>query len=1273
MDSDAPSSPAKEDMLAERTLVPMVFPDNAEQTGRLRAAIISHLVPTQTSVNKALDPRPRSPMPNEVEHGELGRNSYSTVEQSEHQSETPEPPSLTTTAITAGAPQEQPLSSALGILNAKSASTSGIVITNPGECLVPPTTRPNGSIGAMNKVSSGYKPPEDEARSKVPTRTEGGPQASNPFASHSVPEDSQNPESNPQTMSPRQNTNYTVHKPSAMEGEVPGKRGSSLTDDCQIVRRRRTRSLSEDGQASKTESKASASSLQLPKPEKPISRPATPPNRSSRNDNPRTPSAMGNDQTPGSNNTQGTLAISPENSPPRPIDLAQFSPELPRDSFSRMRKTKKASRTRTPRPLWYDGLYAIRQKDDAEYLRMEQKARLERFYVKGSKKYAVTSLPTHANKSRKEAIKEQWFRLIERTQSEHRPSSLPGFQKNFVKATPCADPKRSSNKSSQDDKSSPSSPLEPDQDNSVESANLAGSLGTMGQDTPRARSPDVAALPETPTPAGRAVGKRKYSPSKSPEARKSRKTKKPLKRTDTLSRLLEDARGEVEYIKGKGPIRVNDGMDSSSSDPHSEEEATSDSSAIYDLKLVLTDSIELRNNCVVQTDESPDLLCLQWIADKKLLFVSHNEIAVEGTKLSIELIQKVYHGSNPFQFHIQYGSGGLSGIANPPRDICLCLDCSSAQYTTLTGILSRHVGGLKVNRMSDPMYFDIKIRELRKLVAEGARIKDKTSLETSRVPPSKPMDSTVLDPSAVIETSTTATTSLSAASPAEVAIRPKASPKKNDRVAENMAESAPEQKAATPFESEPECDVAPSAITSIVGGPKQPESPPVKSNVRPRLRYRSGQVVAVGDLVVRLRDRGTIAKGRNKHDRNDIFDGPYPIMKVPKCVPTPQRKEFQPIDGKGQLPVNSRKKESHVEYDFYEFPRRTLREAGSGLISTHRKNVGNGEGTEIPSKAEKETMLQTLVKLKFPKRSTNPWTKLDRLVPVLESIQEVVSLQGGMVVDTEGDNNKATSLAEVPTIEPETITEHAAQKVLHLPTDSPIRTDHEPPTGMVRLRKGVQVAVQYVAPYSPASGSHYEVSKLRGKRLRRFRGKEAKGLQTDQDDPWVRRYIKSKGSPKQGEVLVAEYLVHWSGWPSECDTWERGEGNIPESFLRDYTEKTDPDRGIAEDDEDRSSDPEILLYAGDGQVSKKGGKRKISGGSSKGKRGRPRKSDETIVIDSSSSAAPNSNPRSSAKKKGAQTSGQAKFVDDEAGEGGEESGDEEARLKVTKRQKRKSA
>ncbi|KAI9705557.1 MAG: hypothetical protein M1836_006313 [Candelina mexicana] len=1272
MDSDAPPSPAKEDMLAERTAVPMVYSDNAEQTERLRAAIISHLVPTQTSVNKALDPRPRSPMPNEVEHGALGRNSYSTIKQSEYQSGSPEPPILTGTATTAGAPQEQPLSSALGNFNAKSASTSGIVITDSGECLVSPTTRPNGSIGAMTKVRSGHKAPEDEARRKAPTRTEGGSQASNPFASHSVPEDSQDPESNPQTTSPRQTTNYTVHNPSVIAGEVPGKRGSSLTDDNQVIRRQRTRSLSEDGQGSKTESKASTSSLQLPKPENLTSRPATPPNRPSRNDNPRTPSATGNDQSPGSNNTQGTLAISPENSPPRTTDLAQFSPELTRDGFSQLRKTKKASRTRTPRPLWYDGLYAIRQKDDAAYLRMEKKARLERFYVKGSKKYTVTSLPTRANKSREEAIKEQWFRLIERTQSEHRPTSLPGFQKNFVEATPCAVPKRSSTKSSQDDKLSPSSPLEPDQDNSVGSANLAGSLGTMGQDTPGARSPDTAALPETPTPSGRAVGKRKHSPSKSPEARKSRKTKKPLKRTDTLSRLLEDARGEVEYIKGQGPTRVNDGMGSSSSDSYSEEEATSDSSAIFNLKLVLTDSIELRNNCVVQTDESPNLLCLQWIADKKLLFVSHNEIAVEGTQLSIELIQKVYHGSNPFQFHIQYGSGGPSGIANPQRDICLRLDCTSAQYTTLTGILSRHVGGLKVNRMSDPMYFDIKIRELRKLVAKGARIKDKTSLETSRVRPSKPMDSTVLDPSPVIETSTTATTSLSAASPAEVAIRPKASPKKNDRVHENMAESAPEQKAATPFESEPVCDVAPSAITSIVGGPKQPESPPVVSNVRSRLRYRSGQVVAVGDLVVRLRDRDTIAKGRNKHDRNDIFDGPYPIVKVPKCVPSAQRKEPQPNEGNGQLPVNARKKERHEEYDFYECPRGMLGKAGSGLIRTHRKNVGNEEGTEIPSKAEKETMLQTLVKLKFPKRSTNPWTKLDRLIPVLEFIQEVVSLQGRMVVDTRGDNNKATSLAEVPTIEPETITEHDAQKVLHLPANSPIRTDHEPPAGMVKLCKGVHVAVQYVAPYSPASGSHYEVSKLRGKRLRRFRGKEAKGLQTDQDDPWIRRYIKSKGSPKQGEVLVAEYLVHWSGWPSECDTWERGEGNIPESFLREYAEKTDPDRGVADDDDDRSSDPETLLYAGDRQVSKKSGKRKISGGSSNGKRGRPRKSDETIVIDSSSSAAPNSNPRSSAKKKEAQTPGQAKLFDDEAGEGGEESGDEEARPKVTKRQKRKS-
>ncbi len=218
---------------------------------------------------------------------------------------------------------------------------------------------------------------------------------------------------------------------------------------------------------------------------------------------------------------------------------------------------------------------------------------------------------------------------------------------------------------------------------------------------------------------------------------------------------------------------------------------------------------------------------------------------------------------------------------------------------------------------------------------------------------------------------------------------------------------------------------------------------------------------------------------------------------------------------------------THEEYDFYTYPRRMLGETGFGLIRQHRMKSGGEEISKNMNKSEIEAMQETLVKLKFPKESANPWTKLSRLIPVLEFNKEIVSQSGDMVPVSVDDNAGSMPLAGAPPIQPGTIAERATKNVLHLQTDMPVHSSDETPAGMVKLCKGVHVAVHYVAPDSPASGSHYEVDKLRGKRLRRFQGKEAKGLKTDREDPWVRKYIQSKGSPKKGEVLVAEYLVHW--------------------------------------------------------------------------------------------------------------------------------------------------
>jgi hypothetical protein len=42
--------------------------------------------------------------------------------------------------------------------------------------------------------------------------------------------------------------------------------------------------------------------------------------------------------------------------------------------------------------------------------------------------------------------------------------------------------------------------------------------------------------------------------------------------------------------------------------------------------------------------------------------------------------------------------------------------------------------------------------------------------------------------------------------------------------------------------------------------------------------------------------------------------------------------------------------------------------------------------------------------------------------------------------------------------------------------------------------------------------------------------------------------------------VVAEYKVHWAGWPDEDDNWSIGPGNIPTQFIDDFNKYSDPFR-----------------------------------------------------------------------------------------------------------------
>lgn len=63
------------------------------------------------------------------------------------------------------------------------------------------------------------------------------------------------------------------------------------------------------------------------------------------------------------------------------------------------------------------------------------------------------------------------------------------------------------------------------------------------------------------------------------------------------------------------------------------------------------------------------------------------------------------------------------------------------------------------------------------------------------------------------------------------------------------------------------------------------------------------------------------------------------------------------------------------------------------------------------------------------------------------------------------------------------------------------------------------------------------------------------------------------------DVILAEYLVHWAGWPSECDSWVIAQDNISSESIATYHAKTDPYRDVPMDAQ--LSYPETLFMKED--------------------------------------------------------------------------------------------
>jgi hypothetical protein len=205
-----------------------------------------------------------------------------------------------------------------------------------------------------------------------------------------------------------------------------------------------------------------------------------------------------------------------------------------------------------------------------------------------------------------------------------------------------------------------------------------------------------------------------------------------------------------------------------------------------------------------------------------------------------------------------------------------------------------------------------------------------------------------------------------------------------------------------------------------------------------------------------------------------------------------------------------------------------------------------------PERDEFVAMQEKKVRLSFPEGSKGkPLTKLARLRPVY-----MIQADTPEGMDARGCYYWPKSKGR----------EKIVVNDLGSGTDSDDDDDDEEiyqNAGVACLQKGFYVRVHYISSQGAVEEENetlFEVEKLRDKKIERLPREEFPD--ENMDDPIIVDYLQNGGVLDESEILVVKYLVHWAGWPSEDDTYERAQDNIPDVFIQAYESRNGPDAVI---------------------------------------------------------------------------------------------------------------
>ena len=186
--------------------------------------------------------------------------------------------------------------------------------------------------------------------------------------------------------------------------------------------------------------------------------------------------------------------------------------------------------------------------------------------------------------------------------------------------------------------------------------------------------------------------------------------------------------------------------------------------------------------------------------------------------------------------------------------------------------------------------------------------------------------------------------------------------------------------------------------------------------------------------------------------------------------------------------------------------------AGDKTPKKSQSNLGNARLHFKPGEG--------VVKLDFPNgsKARTPWTSLSRLRPVYGINRNDTCGKG-----VQDHYQKAKKMGEHANI---------SNIILSSPNES---------LYICRLGFGSFIEIPYVA-VAALSGSGV----VEGE-------KKVERLQEKRTDPMTVRHLQEQeGHLLENKVLGVQYLVHWAGWPSEDDTWERAHEKIPHQFVDEF-------------------------------------------------------------------------------------------------------------------------